>query len=193
MHVIQLHETFLRDADSDLDARVVSLSDEALRASAAWIELLSRGPQEIGQDLGLGDAMTFDPSDLQAALRLVLDPAFPERWIQDPDINSWIERAKVEPDEAVARFAEFVMYERFIPFSASPLALQALQAIGSLSPVQLGAAAAFAVFVGGASPLLLIAVPTGMLVCGAAAGVSRALEEGLRYRLLRKLAPHLAG
>lgn len=37
----------------------------------------------------------------------------------------------------------------------------------------------------GDTPLLFILVPAGMILFGAAAGVARALEEGLRERVLK--------
>jgi hypothetical protein len=193
VRVVQLHETFLRDTDSGLDARVVSLSDPALQASADWIGLLSRGPLAIGRDLGLADAMQINHDDLQAAVRLVLDPAVLVGGIREPFHDTWLEYLESGPNQTVAGFAEFVMHEQFVPFAASPLELKALHAIASLPPTGLGAAAVFAVFVFGASPLLLIALPAGIVICGAANGVSRALDEGLHDRLLRKLAPHHSG
>lgn len=49
----------------------------------------------------------------------------------------------------------------------------------------MGATAALVGFWG--SPVLLIAVPTGIVLGGAAEGLSKALNKGLRHRLERLL------
>jgi hypothetical protein len=34
------------------------------------------------------------------------------------------------------------------------------------------------------TPLLAVAIPAGMVICGSASGMTRALESGLRQRLI---------
>lgn len=82
-------------------------------------------------------------------------------------------------------FAEAVAFDEVIPFEFSPLDARSLASIVTGS----GAAGAAVGFVVGAGvpPLLLITVPAGMIVCGAAAGIAAALEQGLKTRLLRRL------
>jgi hypothetical protein len=39
----------------------------------------------------------------------------------------------------------------------------------------------------GSGPLLLITVPAGMIICGAAAGIGKAIEDGLYQRILKMM------
>src|SRR5262249_29369501 len=82
------------------------------------------------------------------------------------------------------RFAEKVSFEPLIPFEGSPLTSESLAKLATTAT-----GAGFGAFVGfvafGSGPLLLITVPAGMVICGAAKGIAQALEDGLRDRLLR--------
>lgn len=76
-------------------------------------------------------------------------------------------------------------YHRVIVVEQSPIDLKSIHDIlASGSGAAIGALIGFSIASG---PLLLIAVPTGMLVCGAAAGLAKGLEEGLRVRTNRWL------
>lgn len=54
--------------------------------------------------------------------------------------------------------------------------------LGKATSISIGAFVGFAV-TGGTGPLLLVTVPTGIILCGAAAGIGRGLEVGLAQRL----------
>jgi hypothetical protein len=41
---------------------------------------------------------------------------------------------------------------------------------------------------GGHTPLLLLTVPAGMIICGAAGGLARGLEEGIREKIKKMLS-----
>jgi hypothetical protein len=83
-------------------------------------------------------------------------------------------------------FAEEITFSQMIPFEQSPIDLKSLGAlVTKATGVGLGAYAGFVQFDG--TPLLFVAVPAGMILFGAAAGVGRALEEGLRERVLKIL------
>lgn len=88
-------------------------------------------------------------------------------------------------------FAEILTLAPVVPFEQSPLSLDSVASlITKASGVGLGAYAGFVV--GGASPLIFVTVPAGMIVFGAAAGVANALEQGLRLRLLRLVKGEMA-
>jgi hypothetical protein len=83
-------------------------------------------------------------------------------------------------------FAEQVAFSDLIPFEQSPVNLESL--VGSApkaTGVAMGAYAGFVMSRG--TPLILVTVPAGMIIFGAAAGVAKALEEWLRGRLLNLL------
>lgn len=76
-------------------------------------------------------------------------------------------------------FAQYLTYSPVIPFESSPLDGKALSELVTAGGVG-AAVGAFATD----HPLLLLAVPAGIIVCGAARGVADALRIGLRSRLL---------
>ena len=94
-----------------------------------------------------------------------------------------------DPDEPRARtggrgptpFAQYLAYAPVVPFESSPLAAQSLaELIASNAEEVTGALGRAAT----GDPLLLLAVPAGIIVCGAARGIGEALRIGLRARLL---------
>lgn len=83
-------------------------------------------------------------------------------------------------------FAEQVAFSELIPFEQSPLNLESLAGlVTKATGVAMGAYAGFVLSAG--TPLIFVTVPAGMIIFGAAAGVAKALEEGLRERLLNLL------
>jgi hypothetical protein len=103
---------------------------------------------------------------LQAITTAVMDPA----------------KSSYQPSKNDVRFAELMSFERLIPFAESPLELESLTKLATTAGgAGLGAYIGFVVF--GASPLLFIGVPAGIILCCAARGVGQGLEEGLRDKV----------
>lgn len=83
-------------------------------------------------------------------------------------------------------FAEQAAFDNFIPFEMSPISLESIgKLVVSATGAGIGAYAGFVL--AGSSPLLLVTIPAGMIICGAAKGIADALEQGLREKLLRFL------
>jgi hypothetical protein len=87
-------------------------------------------------------------------------------------------------------FASLVAYTNLIPFEQSPLEATSLASIlvkgGTLSASGVGAFVGWVV-AAHTTPLLLVTVPAGMIICGAASGVAAGLQQGLRDTVLRWL------
>jgi hypothetical protein len=77
-------------------------------------------------------------------------------------------------------FAQYLAYAQVVPFESSPLTPKSLSDLAAAGG---GIGGALGAYVTG-DPLLLLTIPTGIIVCGAARGVSQALEIGLRSKLL---------
>jgi hypothetical protein len=77
-------------------------------------------------------------------------------------------------------FAQYLAYAPVVPFESSPLAPKALSDLAAAGG---GIGGALGAYVTG-DPLLLLTIPAGIVVCGAARGVGQALEIGLRARVL---------
>lgn len=77
-------------------------------------------------------------------------------------------------------FAQYVAYAPVVPFESSPLTPKSLSELAAAGG---GIGGALGAYVTG-DPLLLLTIPAGIIVCGAARGVSQALEIGLRSKVL---------
>lgn len=77
-------------------------------------------------------------------------------------------------------FAQYLAYSPVVPFESSPLTRKSLSDLAAAGG---GLGGALGAYVTG-DPLLLLTIPTGVILCGAARGVSQALEIGLRSKLL---------
>jgi hypothetical protein len=87
-------------------------------------------------------------------------------------------------------FAQQVAYAELIPFEGSLLRPHGLASIfASPSVLGIGALVGF-VAAGGPTPLLLVTVPLGIVLVGAAKGIGEALETGLRGRILQAMGSH---
>jgi hypothetical protein len=82
-------------------------------------------------------------------------------------------------------FTRYLAHETIIPFESSPLDAKSLTEIASAT----GATAALGYF-GTDHPLILITLPAGIVICGAAIGVAEALRDGLRFKILKLLGLH---
>jgi hypothetical protein len=81
---------------------------------------------------------------------------------------------------APSAFAQYLAYARVVPFESSPLTSKSLSDLAAAGG---GLGGALGACVTG-DPLLLLTIPAGIIVCGAARGISQALEIGLRTKLL---------
>jgi hypothetical protein len=84
-----------------------------------------------------------------------------------------------------SRFAEYLAFEAVIPFESSPLGAKALATlVGATSTA--GAALGYSAT---GHPMMLVTVPAGIVVAGAAigvgAGAAAGLAEGIRHQLCR--------
>jgi len=87
-------------------------------------------------------------------------------------------------DPELLAFADQVSSQALVPFETSPLGPHSLADIGKMVS-QFGPGTMIGVVAAGHTPLVLITVPVGIVLCGAAAGVARALYTGLQYRILK--------
>jgi hypothetical protein len=90
------------------------------------------------------------------------------------------------PTREQIAFSEYLICARIVPFESSPLSAESLGSIVMTTGVGMGAYAGYVV--AGHTPLLFVLVPAGMVLFGAAAGIGKALEEGLRERILRLIS-----
>jgi hypothetical protein len=182
MKTLQMYETTIMAEKSDHAAHLIVLPSRSLGP------MLSLPIEDILRDLGLSEIIKVNASNLSHALAVLLSGAVPTDEVNKQlflAIEGQIEKRAGATMVAASdmSFAEVVAFDDIVPIEQSPLNAEALVTlVTKASGAGLGAFAGFVAF--GASPLLLITVPAGMIVCGAAKGIADALENGLRDRLL---------
>jgi len=164
-------------------------SDEGPSFKAMTIprrSLADISPEEIISSL---DLKSIDKVESGRYIRAVVTALAAEN---ESDIINWRSfkesalNEKIKCNQYLYELAEYVTMSRILAFGNSPLMGES---IGNLLTSASGAAAdTYIGFVlARSTPLLFIAVPAGMIFCGAADGVARALEEGLKTNILALL------
>lgn len=143
--------------------------------------------QTYEKELELRELAATDPSNLAHHLAVFFSPGLPETDLLEAMTTAVTTPAESkQPSQNDLRFAELMSFERLIPFEESPLELESLAKLATTAiGAGLGAYIGFVVF--GASPLLFIAVPAGIILCCAARGVGQGLEEGLTDKVRGRL------
>lgn len=178
-HLVQLFETTIISSDYTFAVRVITVPGGALKnQSVLWNPHILLNHLEL-QEHGKVDSPSLLPKFLAAASSAAtIEPgaSMPE-FLERGAIAAELTRANIDImcDEAA--------FTPLIPFQESPLDLHSLAELAvKATGVSLGAYAGFVA--SGGTPLVLITVPAGMVLAGAAAGIGKALEEGLRRKIL---------
>ena len=140
-------------------------------------------PEEIISSLGL---KSIDRVESGRYIRAVVTALAAEN---ESDISNWRSfkdsalNEKIKKNQYLYELAEYVTMSRILAFGDSPLTGESIGNL--LTSASVPAVSAYIGFVlAGSTPLLFIAVPAGMIFCGATAGVIKALEEGLNSRIV---------
>lgn len=183
----QLYETTILDRAAQRSVRFVVvparafeewdlLADVGAMSSALDLELHLRLPTAFLLAPLVGAVLAAEASPAEEAMATVKS-AF-EMMRRQPG------RSSFDIDGSLLRFSERVTFEKFVPFERSPLQLESLAGLVSQgSGIGMGAAAGLVAFWG--NPMVLVAVPFGMIIGGAAKGVGLALGRGLYQKTLR--------
>jgi hypothetical protein len=187
MILTQLFETTVVDSGSENQARFISVP----RRSLAHTDLL---PPEDTVDPNLSErtAALLEVLGLRQVTRLrefrlvevIAMCLAAERSQELTDQLAEGRFLQFDQFSDLADFAQAITFTPVVPFEQSPLDLSSVTTIlGKASGIGLGAYVGLVV--GAGTPLIFLTVPTGMLLCGAAAGVAKALHDGLYERLVR--------
>jgi hypothetical protein len=186
VELAQLYETTLIDRGSGLEARFIVAPARSFLDS----ELL-RQPDRLAERLGMPSPMRpLAPSFLPAVLAATYAPPGTAEELMDrlrwPELDFrglYLPRWYGPVAQGAADFLTYASYAEVIPFESSPLDAKSLASVVT-SASGVGAGGYFGFLVAGGSPAAIITVPLGMIIGGAAAGVGRALEEGLYETVL---------
>lgn len=186
MKKLQMYETTIMADTSEHAAHLVVLSSRYVSEYDANTHISS-----LLLDLGMRKITEVSASNLSRCLAILLSGAVLTDEFEKLLISASSGQIEVREGMTVVaasdlRFAEIVVFDDVVPIEQSPLKAEALVTlVTKATGAGLGAFAGFVAF--GDSPLLLITVPAGMIICGAAKGIADALESGLRDRLFELL------
>ena len=177
-NVAQIYESTIADIASDLSAHIVTVPARSLGGSSYLFEG-SDWPLETLGLLGIAD-VPFGGVARSLAACLVSD-----------DVEEFLRKFEQGFEEETKHsstqlpkpfvFAEYLTFARVVPFEQPSLSADSL---GNILTAQGRGEAGYMYHEVTKTPLLAVAIPSGMVICGSALGMIRALEAGLRQRLV---------
>jgi hypothetical protein len=179
LNISQMYETTITDTNSNLSSHFVVMPARSLGGDS----YLFRGPQDVLETLGLVRLADIPGGRVVHSLAACLI---------SEDVEDFRRRfhglfeeegrhGSVELPSHFA-FAEYLTFARVVPFeSSSSLSVDSL---GNILTAQGRGEAGYAYYEGTEAPLLFVAIPAGMVICGSSHKVIGALEAGLRYRIM---------
>jgi hypothetical protein len=172
------YETTVCDVPgTGLDLRIVSVPQPP-RLAAHWTLHDDPPPmRDIANDLAIVDYRDVVPADLPLAMYGTL--AAPLARGTEGDPVQWAREASWHAD-AELNFYSRAALEALVPVEASSPRGASLAVLATTGSANLGVGYEIA----NGHPLVLLYVPLGLILVGAATGVAKALEEGLHARLM---------
>src|SRR5215213_10879953 len=177
-NVAQIYESTIADIASDLSAHIVTVPARSLGGSS-YLFQGSEGPFETLGLLPIAD-VPFGGVARSLAACLVSD-----------DVETFVRKFHQGFEEETSHsstqlpkpfvFAEYLTFARVVPFEQPSLSADSL---GNILTAQGRGEAGYMYHEATGIPLLAVAIPAGIVICGSAPGMIRVLESGLRQRLL---------
>jgi hypothetical protein len=177
-NVAQIHETTIADITSDLSAHFVTVPARSL-GGGSYLFQGSDWPLETLGLLRIAD-VPFGGVARSLAACLVSDDV--EEFLRkfDQGFEEETQHSSTQLPKPFV-FAEYLTFARVIPFEQPSLSADSL---GNILTAQGRGEAGYMYHEESRIPLLAVAIPAGMVICGSAPGMIRALESGLRQRLM---------
>ena len=177
-NVAQIYESTIADIASDLSAHIVTIPARSLGGSSYLFER-SDWPLEMLGLLRIAD-VPFGGVARSLAACLVSDDV--EEFLRkfDQGFEEETKHSSTQLPKAFV-FAEYLTFARVVPFEQPSLSADSL---GNILTAQGRGEAGYMYHEATKTPLLAVAIPAGMVICGSAPGMIRALESCLRQRLL---------
>src|ERR671913_596705 len=176
--VAQIYETTIADSASDLSAHFLTVPARSL-GGGSYLFHGTDGPLETLGLLRIADVPFGGVARSLAACLISRDVEeflrkFDQGFEEETEHSSTQLRKPFE-------FAEYLTFARVIPFEQPSLSADSL---GNILTAQGRGEAGYMYHEVTKIPLLAVAIPSGMVICGSAPGMIRALESGLRQRLV---------
>src|SRR5919107_5452749 len=177
-NVVQVYETTVADTTSNLSAHFVTVPARSLGGSS-YLYQGSDGPLETLGLLRIAD-VPFGGVARSLAACLVSDDVetFVRKFHQGFEEET--SHSSVQLPEPFV-FAEYLTFARVVQFEQPSLSAESL---GNILTAQGRGEEGYMYHEVTRTTLLAVAIPSGMVICGSTPGMIRALEAGLRQRLI---------
>jgi hypothetical protein len=178
-NVAQIHETTIADTASDLSAHFVTVPARSL-GGGSYLFQGSEGPLE---EIGLLRIADVPFGGVARSLAALLVSEGVEDFLRrfDQGFEEETRHASTQLPKPF-EFAEYLTFARVVPFEWPSLAADSL---GNILTAQGQGEAGYMYHEETATPVLGVAIPAGMVICGSTSGMLRSLESGLRQRLIQ--------
>src|SRR5918999_3913031 len=176
--IVQIHETTIADVASDLSAHFVTVPARSLGGSSYQLQG-SEGPLAA---LGLLPIANVPFGGVARSLAACLVSDDVETFVRkfDQGFEEETSHSSVQLPRPFM-FAEYLTFARVVPFEQPSLSADSL---GNILTAQGHGEAGYMYHEETGTPLMAVAIPAGMVMFGSAPGMIRALESGLRQRLM---------
>ena len=189
--IVQIYETTIADTGSELSAHFVTVPARSLGGSSYLFEG-SEGPLQTLGLFPIADVPFGGVARSLAACLLSHDVETFVRKFHQGFEDETTHSSVVLPEPFV--FAEYLTFARVVPFEEPSLSADSL---GNILTAQVQGEAGYMYHQETRIPVLAVSIPAGMVICGSAPGMIRALDSGLRQRLLElvksRAGEHQAG
>ena len=176
--IAQIHETTIADVRSEISAHFVTVPARSLGGRSYLFE----GPEGPFETLGLLPIADVPFGGVARSLAACLVSDDVETFVRkfQQGFEEETSHSSVQLPEPFM-FAEYLTFARVVPFEQPSLSADSL---GNILTAQVHGEAGYMYHEETRIPLLAVAIPAGMVLCGSVPGMIRALESGLRQRLM---------
>src|SRR5215212_8663251 len=177
-NVAQMYETTIADISSDLSAHFVTVPARSL-GGGSYLFQGTNGPLDT---LGLLRIADVPFGSVARSLAACLVSHDVEEFLQK--FHQGFEEETKHSSVRLPRpfvFAEYLTFARVIPFEQPSLSADSL---GNILTAQGHGEAGYMYHEASNTPVLAVAMPAGIVICGSAPGMTRVLDSGLRQRLI---------
>jgi len=177
-NLVRIYETTIADVASDLSAHLITVPARSLGGD----DYLFRGRDGPFEQMGLLRVADVPIGGVARSLAACLVSGDVEEFLRK--FHAGFEEEILHSSTELPKhfvFAEYLTFARAIPFEWSELSTDSL---GNILTAQGHGEAGYMYHEETQVPLLTVAIPAGLVICGAASGVARTLESGLRQRLV---------
>lgn len=178
LSISQIYETTVTDGESGLSAHFVVVPARSLGGDS----YLFQRPKRPFEALGLQALADVPAGGVVRSLAACLVSEDVDEFLRrfHEGFAEEIEHASTDLPAPFA-FAEYLTFARVIPFEWSTFSADSL---GNVLTAQGRGEAAYVSYEDTKTPMLTVAIPAGILICGSTQKVEDALGAGLRHRIL---------